>query len=196
MKGGNAGVNRASEDKGPSRNEIRAQLEKMLADRVFSGADRLSRMLRHLVEAALDGSADDLKEYSVGIDVFDRDSSFDPRNDSVVRVHGSRLRSKLAEYYGSTGVDDRVIIELPKGGYVPVFRYSPEDSPERRLIPIDPRPSPAVAPNLFTWTRGRIALVAGVCVLLAAALLGVFRFGTVTPRVQTPALIRPITSMD
>jgi hypothetical protein len=81
----------------PSRGEITAQLEAMLAYKSFAGAERLSRMLRYLVETALQGGGSDLKEYTVGIEVFDRDASYDPRTDSVVRVHGSRLRSKLAE---------------------------------------------------------------------------------------------------
>jgi predicted ATPase len=94
----------------------------MLRSPLFSSAPALSRLLRHLVETALTGDASaELKEYSLGVEVFDRGESFDPRTDTIVRVQARRLRSKLQDYYRTVGQYDPVLIELPIGRYVPVF---------------------------------------------------------------------------
>ena len=88
----------------------------------FSNAPSLSRLLRHVVEHTLQGNAEELKEYSLGVEVFDRGESFDPRTDTIVRVQARRLRSKLKEYYDAEGQVDPIVIELPKGHYVVTFR--------------------------------------------------------------------------
>jgi serine/threonine-protein kinase len=70
----------------------------------------------------LQGKGDNLKEYAVGVQVFGRESSFDPRTDPVVRVQARRLRARLERYYNEEGQNDQILIDLPKGGYAPVFR--------------------------------------------------------------------------
>ena len=95
----------------------------MLASGTFRHADRLSRFLRFVVEHTVGGHGGELKEYLIGVEVFDRPASFDPRIDSVVRVEARRLRTKLRDYYDSEGHDDAVVIELPKGSYVPAFSH-------------------------------------------------------------------------
>ena len=102
--------------------EVRAHLEKILAGRLFSRSDRLSRFLRFAVEQTLAGKGDQLKEQLVGIEVFDRKPDYDPRIDPIVRVEARRLRSKLKAYYASSGRGDSVLIGLPKGSYAPFFR--------------------------------------------------------------------------
>ncbi|HZU26848.1 MAG TPA: hypothetical protein VFA04_15085 [Bryobacteraceae bacterium] len=179
----------------PSRAEIAAQLETLLADKAFAGADRLSRMLRYLVETAVNGAASELKEYTVGIEVFDRDPSYDPRTDSVVRVHGSRLRSKLAEYYASAGANDPVIIDVPKGGYAPVFRYRIEARPEARVIALEPRPSPVPPPKPAGRSWPTIAVAAGVAALLIVAGTMLYLHLTAGPPPAVHRIVRPITSM-
>ncbi|HSP70589.1 MAG TPA: tetratricopeptide repeat protein [Bryobacteraceae bacterium] len=82
----------------------------------------MSRFLRFAVEHALAGSTTAIKEYLVGVEVFDRAEDFDPRVDPIVRVEARRLRTKLKAYYGSDGASDQVLIEFPKGAYAPVFR--------------------------------------------------------------------------
>ena len=191
-----SGANMLGEGKGPTRGEIRAQLDAMLGDRLFAGADRISRMLRYLVETTLEGSTADLKEYSVGIDVFDRDPSFDPRNDSVVRVHGSRVRSKLAEYYGSTGAADPIIIDLPRGGYVPTFRYRVDPSAERKVIALEPRPI-AVPAATFARSKPRktvVLVTAGALLLLAAATL--VWMDLRSPVQPERFVVRPVTALE
>ena len=101
---------------------IRAELEKILASKAFLRSERLSRFLRFTVEQVLQGQADSLKEYTLGVEVFDRRKAYDPRIDAVVRVEARRVRSKLKEYYQSEGRDDSVLIDLPKGSYVQVFK--------------------------------------------------------------------------
>ena len=103
-------------------NAIEDQLRKILSSPVFAQSARMSRFLQFAVERALCGESDQLKEYVIGIEVFDRNSSYDPRVDPIVRVEARRLRSKLKSYYESEGRADETIIEFPKGTYAPVFR--------------------------------------------------------------------------
>jgi hypothetical protein len=98
---------------------IEHELEKILASPVFASSHRLVRFLRFVVEQVLKNEADRLKEYLLGISVFDREESYDPRTDPIVRVEASRLRTKLREYYDTDGRTDPILIELPKGTYVP-----------------------------------------------------------------------------
>ena len=100
---------------------VRRQLERALASASFSNSERLSRFLRFVVERHLEGRDDELKESVIALEVFgNRD--YDPKRDSIVRTEAGRVRARLAEYYLGEGGGDPVIIELPKGGYVPVFR--------------------------------------------------------------------------
>lgn len=110
-----------SGDQAISADEIRAGLERILASRGFANAGRLSRLLRHSVEKTLAGEIDQLKEYSVGMEVFDRGETYDPRVDSIVRVEAGRLRSRIDEYYNGEGAGDPVRITLPRGAYVAQF---------------------------------------------------------------------------
>ena len=101
--------------------DVRAALDRVLAGPSFVHAGRLSRMLRFVVERTLDGQGDQLKEYLLGVEVFDRPPEYDPRLDSIVRVEARRLRAKLAEYYDAEGAGDVLRIRLAKGGYSPTF---------------------------------------------------------------------------
>jgi serine/threonine-protein kinase len=114
---------------GPAADEVRAQLARILDSKIFVQSERLRRFLSVTVEHALAGQSEGLKEYALGRDVFDRDQSYDPRVDSIVRVEARRLRRKLDEYYGELGEHDPVRIELPKGSYAPQFRYAVVSGP-------------------------------------------------------------------
>ena len=94
---------------------VRAQLDRILASPGFVNADRLSRFLRFVVERTLEGEGDQLKEYRLGTEVFDRPADYDPRLDSIVRVEARRLRSKLAEYYDGPGRTDPLSIRAAAG---------------------------------------------------------------------------------
>jgi serine/threonine-protein kinase len=103
-----------------STRSIEDHLQRILAQGVrLLGADELSWFA---VERALSGQSEQLKEYVIGVEVFDRKESYDPRVDPIVRVEARRLRSKLESYYAGEGSADELIIEFPKGTYAPVFR--------------------------------------------------------------------------
>src|SRR5579863_4213813 len=116
-----------------SADSVRSELDKILGSHGFVNAERLSRFLRYAVEEHLNGQTDKLKESLLGIDVFGRKPSYDPRIDAVVRTEAVKLRARLKEYYESEGREDAVIIDLPKGGYVPVFRL--REQPPKELEP-------------------------------------------------------------
>jgi adenylate cyclase len=101
--------------------DIRAELDRILAAKGFSSAGRLSKLLRYVVDKTLSGETDQLKEYSVGIEVFERDEKYDPRLDSIVRVEAGRLRTRLDEYYNGEGATSPIRITLPRGGYSAKF---------------------------------------------------------------------------
>ncbi len=101
---------------------IRHQLTRILASKTFHQVDRLKRFIDFIVLEAAAGRGGDLKEYVIGVQVFGKESSFDPRTDPIVRVQARRLRARLVRYYREEGQNDEVIVDLPKGGYAPVFR--------------------------------------------------------------------------
>jgi adenylate cyclase len=109
---------------------VRDQLARILASDVFSESPRMVRFLRFAVEEALDGNAAELKENVIGTQVFDRAAGYDPRIDPIVRVEARRLRTKLRAYYDRHGQNDPVILDFPKGRYVPVFRTRQEQGLE------------------------------------------------------------------
>jgi TolB-like protein len=102
--------------------DVRLQLVRILKSPGFSRNERLSGFLRFVVEGHLDGQGHTLKESVIGVEVFGRSPDFDPRLDPVVRTEAVRLRARLSEYYQKEGKADALVIELPKGGYVPRFR--------------------------------------------------------------------------
>jgi serine/threonine-protein kinase len=103
---------------------VRGQLAKILRSQVFTHASALSRLLEYLVDHTLRGNVSELKEYAVGVDVFNRGDAFDPRTDTIVRVQARRLRLKLAEYYERDGQGDAIVIELHKGHYAVSWRIA------------------------------------------------------------------------
>jgi len=106
---------------GVSAAEIRSELNQILRSRAFIQSRRIRRFLQFIVEESLLGQQHRLKEYPIGLEVFDRRETFDPRVDSIVRVEARRLRNKLDEYYQTEGRDDHVRILLHKGSYMPIF---------------------------------------------------------------------------
>jgi Tol biopolymer transport system component len=169
---------------------VRSALAHVLASRSFASAPSLSRFLGYIVDNTIDGKSDALKEYAIGVDVFDRGESFDPKTDTIVRVQARRLRSKLEEYYRTEGRNAAVVIELAKGGYVPRFRSHRPDGPRIAVFPSPYEPRPAVvtvdAPATGMRARTRVLLVAaaaiGVLSLLAAL------------RLRSSVVVRPVTS--
>ena len=111
----------------PSREDvsdgaIRGQLSRIVESTVFAQSERLGRFLRFTIEMTLAGSGDQLKEYLIGTEVYDRKPPYHPNIDSIVRSEARRLRGKLKEYYESAGRNDPVFIYYRIGSYTPVFR--------------------------------------------------------------------------
>jgi TolB-like protein len=151
--------------------EIRAELDRILGADVLAGATRLSRLLRYIVERTISGEGDQLKEYVLGVEVFDRPPSYDPRLDSIVRVEARRLRAKLEEYYLGPGAANPLVISIPRGSYVPVFSTP---SPITTAAASTPDPIAPVAPDAPVAPIAPVApvpwLAAGA--LVTAGLLG------------------------
>ena len=146
---------------------VRATLDKILASPGFANAERLTRFLRYTVEETLNGQTDKLKESLLGIDVFGRKPTYDPRVDAVVRTEAVKLRARLRDYYESEGREDEIIIDLPKGGYVPVFRFREKEPVESST------PAAVASPKTHEWKPAIVTLV--VLAVLVASISLVLR---------------------
>jgi serine/threonine-protein kinase len=131
----------------PSEKTVLQQLDRILSSVTFQQVERLKRFVSFIVTEAAAGRGDELKEYVVGVQVFGKEPSFDPRTDPIVRVQARRLRARLSRYYHDEGQQDELVIELPKGGYAPVFK--------RR----EGRPAPRPTLTTALASRNTIAVV-------------------------------------
>ncbi|HEX5228912.1 MAG TPA: hypothetical protein VFW44_14435 [Bryobacteraceae bacterium] len=122
------------------------QIQRIIQSKAFRTSEVHRNLLQYLAEKSLSGAADSLKEYTVGLDVFAKPASYDPRQESVVRMHVARLRQKLAEYYRTEGANDPVVVEVPKGGFRVTFETRPV-APEKALDPTAPPISEAGVPS-------------------------------------------------
>lgn len=108
-----------------SRDAILAQLDKLVSSKAFEGSERSPKLLRYLVQQALKGETSAVKEYTLGVEVLGKSTSFDPRMDTIVRAEASRLRKRLEQYYASAGQADTILVNLPRGSYIPQFEARP-----------------------------------------------------------------------
>jgi hypothetical protein len=117
---------------GPPNEVVQAQLKRILLSHTFTHSERLRRFLRYCVEQAIEGHPQNLREYVIGVEVFDRGADYNPANDPIVRVEARRLRNKLKDYYASEGQQDPLTIDVPKGRYLPMFQTRVRATPEHR----------------------------------------------------------------
>lgn len=144
--------------------EYRAQVDRILQSKVLRASEVLRHLFGYLAEKSLDGTADSLKEYTIGLDALGKPASFDPRQESVVRMHTARLRQKLAEYYRTEGIDDPIVVDMPKGGFRVTFE------PRRRMSPAAPLPvSIEIREPVRGWRRREIVLVSALAVAILCA---------------------------
>jgi len=124
-------------DKKPSASAVRLQLSRILQSAGFKSSGRKSKFLTYIVEQSLAGRGDHLTAYDVAMGVFNRDERFDPRYDPLVRITARRVRAALDQYYLTTGRDDPLKIDIPKGHYRPVFdvAWRAETLPHRAATP-------------------------------------------------------------
>lgn len=132
---------------------IRAQLDRMLASKTFAKSGRQAQFLRFIVERAAEGNGEPAKEYTIAVDVFARSADYNPQIDSLVRVEASKLRTRLAKYYQTEGREDPVRIEIPLGGYAPVFH---DQSASAR--------APTSSRRYLFWAVGAAMITAAVLV--------------------------------
>jgi GAF domain-containing protein len=142
--GPHIGERHAPED-APHDHEIREQLGRIIRDAAFRHSLRLTRFLTFVVEETVAGQGNRLKAYTVAVEALGRKTDFDPQSDSIVRVEAGRLRGALARYYAGSGRNDPLVIDVPRGSYVPTFRWrdvqtatSPAAAPQR----VDLKPQP------------------------------------------------------
>jgi hypothetical protein len=161
--------------------DVESQVRRIVASPIFRNSPLLQSFLRFITDRALHDRVAEISEYAIATQVFARGADFDPASDTIVRTQAYRLRSKLQQYYSTAGVGDPVVIDIPKGHYVPMFR------------PNDPAPEPQGGALLAVevaspprWWR---------IIMLGAAALGVFSLGfftgTETQRQRLPGLQRP-----
>jgi adenylate cyclase len=115
-------------NKKPTPKEIRAQLKRILECNEFNGSENQKNFLKFIVDETLANRTSQLKGYTVGVAVYGRTPDFDPQADPIVRVEAGRLRRALEHYYLTSGGNDPVRIEIPKGRYVPTFHIVQTDS--------------------------------------------------------------------
>jgi len=139
---------------------IREQLERLLFHQTFRNSKRYPALLRYVVEHTLEGNVEQLKERTLGIEVFGRELDYDTNIDHIVRSNAGEIRKRIAQYYHEPGHESEIRIDLPSGSYVPEFHW-----PEPKLIV---EKHPETAPS-----RHRPILLYGVVTLCMAALLAV-----------------------
>ncbi len=140
-------------DNKPTPETIRIQLDRILQSPQFTGSDKQKKFLKFIVDETLADRASQLKGYTIAVIVYGRKEGFDPQVDPIVRVEAGRLRRALEHYYLTVGGNDPIRIEIPKGGYVPIFRAA-QLQPRATKTPISERddsrlptgPSVAVMP--------------------------------------------------
>ncbi|HMG32676.1 MAG TPA: hypothetical protein VKM94_01965 [Blastocatellia bacterium] len=176
----NLGREEGREDMNLGREDKLRQLERVLQSRAMHGSENLKSFLKFVALKSIDDATDQVKEYTIATEVFGRRNDFSPRSDSVVRVQASRLRQKLQEYYASEGRSDRILIELPKGHYYPVFSVvegtrgaQPATEPTEAgngggQPQISTLPPKEVSASSRRNTRRGVAFATAIVVLLAA----------------------------
>ena len=105
------------------REQLLEQINRLVSSHALHGSESLCKLLRYLAKHAVDHPGTSIKEFQIATEVFGRSADFDPQLDSMVRVQAGRLRSKIAEYYSSDGLEDNIVVELPKGTYVLSFHH-------------------------------------------------------------------------
>jgi len=146
------------------------EIEKLTSSSVLHGSESLCNLLRFLTKQSLEHPGATVKEYQIATEVFGRAADFDPRLDSTVRVQTGRLRSKLAEYYASDGLDDRIIVEIPRGAYHLTFHFREMEAKPPIIEPTaEPPATPVPQRSRRRWA---VTAVVGITAVAGAFALG------------------------
>ena len=166
----------ASDLDADERREAGCQVKRIVGSRRFASAERSQQLLTHIVGEALAGREGGLKEHPIALAVWGKGQDFDPSTDRLVSTAAGAMRRKRDEYYSHEGRNDRCIITIPTGGFVPEFAFVSAPEPELAAIPPTPA-APLDAPEdakVAARPRSRlkmvlaaVAAVALLCVLFA-----------------------------
>ena len=145
------------------------EVERVLNSATFRNAEVLRRLLKFLAEKSIAGEADQLKEYTVAVDCLGKPASYDPRQDSLVRIQIGRLRGKLAEYYRTEGEHDSVVLEIPKGHFKLTWEAKPLLPAEQLVPPLSHPPTHSIARAARRWSTTYIVVVSILSVWAVSA---------------------------
>ena len=140
------------------RLEVKEELERILASSPFQNSRRYPALLRYVVEKALSGEGEDLKERTLGIEVFHRTADYDTNADPVVRFSAGEVRRRIAQFYQENGNDSLIEIGLPVGTYVPHFSRI-ETTEGQSSAPLDQTPIPLVEREAIAREQSSAAIV-------------------------------------
>lgn len=169
--------------------QVREQLDRLLIHPLFANSKRYPALLAYVVEQALAGNGDELKERSIGIAVFGRSPSYDANADPVVRITAGEVRKRLSQYYYDAAHAAELVIELPVGSYVPVI-HPREPEPVAEPVSVLPEPTGQVTAEPERGHPLRWVL-AGVLVLAAGG-VGVW----IGRQYQPTVAVQPLTNID
>ena len=170
---------------------VREQLSRLLVHPLFANSKRYPALLAYTVEQTLLGNASELKERSIGIEVFGRAPTYDANADPVVRITAGEVRKRLSIYYYDAAHSGELVIELPIGSYVPVFRQ-PELPAEHQAGEAELNLAPAGVPSVEVSKRRRLSWIpiAGLAALACAVGIGIGL------RIHPPPPVEPPSNMD
>lgn len=149
----------------PSPDECRAVMDRIVSSETFIKSPQLGAFLRFVVEESLRGNSDHIKGYTIGTKVLNRPEKFDPQIDPIVRVEATRLRRAIERYYSGVGASDPILLELPRGTYVPAFR---QRDVGLRVV----APKPNAFERCYSFVRRRLLIAA--MLLLVVCVAGAF----------------------
>jgi hypothetical protein len=162
-------------------NEKRQLVARIAASQQLNKSVRLTELLTYLTEKSITGMVSGLREQEIGANLFGRDQDYDTSQDNIVRVQVSQLRKKLAVYFNQQGREEPVIIDIPRGGYLPVFIVRSQPSTESgKESGTDPELAPpgknAKLQSLLTQTRRiLLPLLIALTVVLAGLTLWLWK---------------------
>src|SRR5271155_1081646 len=147
-------------------------VERVLTSNQFKASLRLREFLRYVANCAVNQAPEAATEQQIGVHVFNRVPGYNSSEDSIVRTHARLLRQKLAEYFSNEGCGEPIIIEVPKGHYLPIFRpRDSEPSPTPFPVPaeVPPAQSAVVAGRESLWNTMPLGIFLGILFVVILA---------------------------
>ncbi len=174
---------------GEPADERRLLVQRIATGPQFRRAPKLRDFLTYVVEQTVSGQAESLNEHQIGRAVFGRADDYSPSEDNVVRAHARQLRVKIGEYFTTTGKEEPLLLEIPKGTYVPVFSPKPCEP----LVPVVEPPSRVQATRIPSWVvLALVACLTGACAFLAVQNRSLQRQSAASLASATPPLPAPL----